>query len=70
MLYAQYSSDAKPGSGTQSSLDAQSSSDLPSKLHILVHSFAAYQDTQLPPQATFYKLVHIFATYALKLHVL
>ncbi len=52
---------ARPG------LDARPGSDLPPKPHVLVHSFAAYQDAELPPQATRYKLVHLCA---LKLQVL
>ncbi len=76
VLHARFSSDARPGSDARSGsdarpvLDARPGSDLPPKLHVLGHSFAAYQDAELPPQATRYKLVHLCATYALKLHVL
>ena len=48
----------------RSVLYAQPGSDLPPKLHDLV------KDVELPPQATSYKLMYLFATYTLKLHVL
>ena len=48
----------------RSVLHAQPGSDLPPKLHVPV------KDAELPPQATRYKLVHLCATYTLKLHVL
>ena len=55
---------------TQLIWNAQPGSDLLSKLYVLVHSSAAYKNAKLPPQAKCYKLVHLFATYALMLHVL
>ena len=54
----------------QLSLDARYDSDVPLKLHVLLHSFAIYQDAELPLQATCYKLVHLDAIYYLKLHIL
>lgn len=76
MLHERFSSDARPGLDPrlgfdkQYGLDAEPGLDLPPKLQVPVHSFAAYQDVEPSLQTINYKLVHLNATYALKLHVL
>lgn len=70
LLHPRLISDVQPGSNLWPCLDVQPGSDLPSKLYVLVHFFAACQNAELPPQTIRYKLIHLFATYALKLQVL
>lgn len=75
MLHVQLSSntqlglDTRFGLNTQASLDEQPGSDLLQKLHVLVYSFSTHQDAEISLQATCYKLIHLYATDALKLHV-
>ena len=69
VLHERLGSDAQYGLDAPSGLDAQLDSDLPPKLQVPVHSFAAYQDAELLLQAICFKLVHLFTTYALKIHI-
>ena len=69
VLHRRFNSDAQPGLNAQLHLDAEPGSDLSAKLYVLVHSFKAYEDAELLLQVTCYKLVHLYATYALKLQL-